>query len=116
VPAHASRYRDALQSWVIGANQTAYATLAPVVAAHADHPVARAQLCQAGSDASAMAAAIDPDGDLPLALCGSLAHVIGPYLDAPFIARKVAPQGDAARGALQLAIIALSASTRSIDT
>ena len=101
--------RPMLQAWVVAANQTAYAALAPVVIAHDRHPVADALLRQAGADVGTMADAVDPQRTLPLALCGSLANAIGPYIDASHAARRVPPRGDAASGALRLAVTALNA-------
>ena len=100
--------RPALQAWVVGANQTAYAALAPIVIAHDRHPVVDALLRQAGADVGAMADAVDRPRALPLALCGSLANAITPYIDASHAARRVAPRGDAASGALRLAAGALA--------
>lgn len=97
-------YRDAIQVWLAGANQTAYARLAPIVLAHGpSDPVAQAILCQAGRDAEKMAIALDPYATLPLALCGGLAEPLRDYMPAAFSARAIAPQGDSASGALVLA-------------
>jgi glucosamine kinase len=47
-----------------------------------------------------LAAALDPQGNLPLALCGSVALRLAPLFSGTIRARCVSPQGDAADGAL----------------
>lgn len=62
-------HRDAIQVWLGKATQTSYATLARIVLAHAESdPTARAILEEAGREVANMARALDPSGDLPLAL------------------------------------------------
>jgi glucosamine kinase len=99
---------EQLVAWLGTANQTAYAALAPLVFAHAAHPWAANLLARAGRDVAAMMAALDPDGSLPVALCGGLARAVTPYLPAASRARLSPPRGDAAQGALQLAAAALA--------
>ncbi|MCG2585659.1 BadF/BadG/BcrA/BcrD ATPase family protein [Massilia sp. TS11] len=95
--------RDAVQAWLARANQTAYASLAPLVLAHAaDNAAARAILERAGAEVQRMANALDPDARLPLALCGGLAAPLRPYLPPALAARARDPLGDAAAGALQM--------------
>jgi glucosamine kinase len=95
--------RDAIQSWLGQATQTAYASLARYVVAHGEtEPVARAILEDAGLEVATMAAALDPSGELPVALCGGLGEPLRPYLPQALLARVVAPQGDSAKGALHL--------------
>lgn len=95
--------RDAIQLWLGRANQTAYATLAPIVVAHApSDATARAMLAAAGLEVASLAEALDPSGQLPLALCGGLGAPLRAYLPAPLAARCRAPQGDAASGALRM--------------
>ncbi|MFK3738452.1 BadF/BadG/BcrA/BcrD ATPase family protein [Massilia sp. TN1-12] len=93
-------HRDTVQAWLGGATQTAYASLAPLVLRHADDPVAAAILRDAGREAAAIARALDPQGTLPLALCGSLGQALRPWMPAELAARAVAPAGDSAAGAL----------------
>ncbi|RKP59324.1 BadF/BadG/BcrA/BcrD ATPase family protein [Pararobbsia silviterrae] len=104
--------RDALVAWSCDANQTAYATLAPIVLAFgaADrgpaeraHPFARALLEQAGDEIARMIDALDPDAVLPIALCGGLAGPLAPYVPARFVARLRAPVADSVGGALAIA-------------
>lgn len=94
--------RDAIQAWLGQANQTAYAGLAPLVLQHADDPAARAILDEAGHEVAAIARALDPEGSLPLALCGGLGAALRPWLPAELAARARAPQGDSAAGALHM--------------
>lgn len=101
--AHAAQVRERLLHWLVGANQTAYATLAPIVVAYAEHPLVQTLLAQATLDITAMVDALDPDARYPLALCGSLAPVFGPRLPPAYARRAVPPAGDAVDGALWLA-------------
>jgi glucosamine kinase len=98
--------RDAIQVWLGKATQTAYASLAPLVLRHgsteADDPAVRAILLDAGSEVAAIAHALDPDGQLPLALCGGLGAALRGFLPPALLARTVAPQGDSAAGALRM--------------
>jgi glucosamine kinase len=69
---------------------------------HADDPAARAILTKAGEEAAAIARALDPDGSLPLALCGGLGAALRDWLPPALAARARAPEGDSARGALRM--------------
>jgi glucosamine kinase len=97
-----SNKRDAIQAWLGKATQTAYASLAPLVLRHADDPVARAILLDAGMEAAGIARALDPQGTLPLALCGGLGAALRDFLPPELLARTSAPQGDSAAGALRM--------------
>lgn len=93
--------RDAIQVWLGGATQTSFAALAPIVIEHAAHDrSARAIVEAAGREVASMATALDPEGRLPLALCGGLGAPLRPYLPAQLA--TTAPQGDAASGALRM--------------
>ena len=95
--------RDAIQRWLAGANQTSYATLAPIVVAHgASSDTARAILVDAAAEVASIAHALDPSGQLPLALCGGLGAPLRPFLPPALLARCVTPHGDAASGALRM--------------
>jgi glucosamine kinase len=95
--------RDAIQVWLAQATQTSYATLAPIVVAHAaSDSTARAFLVDAAAEVAAIAHALDPSGSLPLALCGGLGAPLRAYLPPDLLARSVAPHGDAASGALHM--------------
>lgn len=94
--------RDLVQAWLGSATQTDYASLAPLVLRHADDPVAAAILRDAGREAAAIARALDPQGTLPLALCGGLGLALRPWLPSELAARATAPEGDSAAGALRM--------------
>jgi glucosamine kinase len=95
--------RDAIQVWLAHANQTRYASLAPIVIEHAgSDSVARSVLAEAGKEVARIAQALDPSGQLPLALCGGLGAPLRAYLPPELLARSVAPHGDAASGALRM--------------
>lgn len=100
--------RATLLDWLAQADQAAFARAArPVVAHTADDAAARAILQAAAAEISLMIDTLDPAQRLPLALCGGLAAALQPYLDPRQQARIVAPQADAADGALLLARRAL---------
>jgi glucosamine kinase len=101
--------RAAIQVWLGQATQTTYASLAPLVLHHADDPAARAILTKAGAEAAAIARALDPDGTLPLALCGGLGAALRDWLPPALAARARAPEGDSARGALKMIELHLAA-------
>lgn len=108
--------RDAIQVWLGKATQTAYASLAPLVLQHgsteaddpaagdpaAGDPVARAILLDAGAEVACIAQALDPEGRLPLALCGGLGAALRDFLPSGLLARTTPPQGDSAAGALRM--------------
>jgi glucosamine kinase len=96
-------HRDAVQDWLGHATQTRFASLAPLVVAHApSNPVARRILADAGREVALIAHALDPTDTLPLALCGGLGAPLRDYLPPALLARTVAPRGDAASGALHM--------------
>jgi glucosamine kinase len=95
--------RDGLVVWLCDANQTAYASLAPVVVAHRQHPFAARLLDQAGQEIAKMVAALDPSGELPVALCGGLGVPLSEFVPPPYRQRLRPPVSDSAHGALQLA-------------
>ena len=95
--------RDGVQVWLGKATQTDYAGLARFVVAHgAVDPVAGAILEQAGREVASIARALDPDGQLPLSLCGGLGETLRLYLPAETLARCSPPHGDSALGALRM--------------
>jgi glucosamine kinase len=93
----------AMLGWCGGATQFDYATLAPLVFAHAAEDTAAANLLKfAANSLQALATALDPVGDLPLVVAGSIGQRLVPQLE-PAIAQRVVPQqGDAMDGALAL--------------
>ena len=95
--------RGGLFAWLAGAKQSAYAQLAPLVIDHARaDQVARDIMILAGQEVAQIAAALDPDGRLPIALCGGLAAPMRDYLPEHLAARVGMPHTDAVGGALQL--------------
>jgi glucosamine kinase len=95
--------RDSLVVWLCTTNQTGYASLAPIVLAHAGHPFAAHLLAEAGEEIGKMIAALDPSGVLPVALCGGLGAPLRSYVTQRYQARLRVPLADSAHGALQLA-------------
>jgi glucosamine kinase len=95
--------RDSLVVWLCEANQTAYASLAPVVFEHSSHPHAAHLLAQAGAEIGKIIAALDPSRELPIALCGGLGVPLSEYVPHEYQARLRAPLADSAHGALYLA-------------
>jgi glucosamine kinase len=89
--------------WLSAANQTAYATLAPTIFQHRNHPFAERLLQEAGREIETMVAALDPDKVMPVALCGGLASPLEPFVPETLRARLRVPLADSAAGALQLA-------------
>ncbi len=92
-----------LTHWLSSADQTRFAALAPVVIQHGEHPVAQALLQQAGEDIALMYRALDPQGQLPLALCGGLARELECRVPQALGQQLVRPQGSSVEGALWLA-------------
>jgi glucosamine kinase len=95
--------RDALVVWLCAANQTAYASLAPVVFEHSSHPHAERLLAEAGTEIGKIIAALDPSGTLPVALCGGLGEPLREHVPQQYQAKLRAPLTDSAHGALYLA-------------
>lgn len=95
--------RTALLAWCGAATQFEYATLAPLVFAHAGTDAAAANLLQIATDnLQALATTLDPEGDLPLVVAGSIGQRLLPQLPPAIAQRVVAQQGDAMDGALAL--------------
>ncbi|AXE32209.1 ATPase [Chromobacterium phragmitis] len=94
---------QAMMHWNGRATPAQFARLAPLAlsAARVD-PEADALLRQAGEDAWSIARALDPSGELPVALCGGLGRALRDWLPPGFRQRLVSPRGDSAMGALQL--------------
>jgi glucosamine kinase len=105
--------RDGLVVWLSAANQTGYATLAPTLFEHRNHPFAARLLDEAGREIAKMASALDPDQVLPVALCGGLAAPLEPFVPETLRARLREPLADSAAGALQLARRAANGNSRS---
>jgi glucosamine kinase len=92
---------DTLLAWALEAQQQRFASLAPLVFEHEnDDPTAQALLADAVQELAALAGAVDPSGQLPIAWSGSIADRLALRLPPALRARSVAPQGDAMSGAL----------------
>ncbi len=95
--------RDIIFTWLAHANQTRFARLAPLVIGYAGRAATATEIMQAaGIEVAKMAGALDPSGQLPLALCGGLAEPMLTYLPPELAARVGKPQADSATGALIL--------------
>ncbi len=95
--------RDGMLVWLASADQTAFARLAPLVVEYAASEAAALAIMQAaGRDVEKVAAALDPSGTLPIALCGGLAAPLRAYLGPELLTRIVPPVFDASGGALLL--------------
>lgn len=103
IHAHCGNSRDALQAWCAGAGQFEYAQLArAVVESAALDPIADAMLIEAAQSLDLIAKALDPTGNLPLAIFGSVGCLLQPRLAATTQARCVPTPRDAVHGALTL--------------
>ncbi|MBV8503999.1 MAG: ATPase [Paucibacter sp.] len=103
VLARAGDDRSAINAWNASAGQAGFAGLAPLVFEFADRDVvAAALLDSAVAELEKLAHALDPAGELPLALCGSVALRLAPRFSAPLRQRCVAARGDSAEGGLYL--------------
>jgi glucosamine kinase len=101
--------REALLDWGAEAGQHGYARLAPLVFEAAPSDLAAERLLdRAADELAAIATALDPAGQLPLAVTGSVGARLQDRLPAALRARCVAPAGDSAQGALQLVIAELA--------
>jgi len=102
-PARQHTAREIVLDWLSQADQAAFARLARLVVAHAkDDAAAHAILQAAAAEIELMAQALDPDKQLPLALCGGLATALQSYFSDALQQRLVPAQADSADGALQL--------------
>ena len=103
VCAATGRDADTMLAWCAQANQTRYASLAPLVFEHEAADSRAAALLQSAVSALAeLANALDPTGALPVVCSGSIARRLQPRLPATLRARCTEPAGDAADGALHL--------------
>lgn len=101
--AHCGADRAKLQAWCRQAGQFAFAQLAPLVfdGASTDRTATRL-LDEAAAALASLAVALDPEGELPLAFCGSVGQLLTTRLPPELLARCVAAAGEPARGALTL--------------
>ena len=96
---------DAIAAWTYQAPSTRYATLAPLVvdAANRGDPAGLRLVRLAAHEAEQLVYALDPRGELPLCLGGSLALPILNHMAERVVVRVRPSQGDACDGALLLA-------------
>ena len=104
VRAHCGGSAAALLAWCAEARQFKYAQLALLVfeAAPMD-PVASALLDDAARALERLADVLDPQAQMPVAVCGSVGKQLIPRLSSALQRRCVAPAQDATAGALILA-------------
>jgi len=103
IHAAAGSTRDALLSWCERAGQNAYAALAPFVfETERSDPFSAELLDRAARALDDLATTLDPAGDLPLVVSGSIGVRLHPRLAPRVRARLVEPHGDPLDGALQL--------------
>lgn len=106
VMAQAGGSADALAAFVLGADQSACAALAPVVLACAQtgDPQARALLALAADETARLVHALQPPhtAALPVVVAGSLGPHVSAYWPAELVARCTPADGDACDGALRL--------------
>lgn len=95
--------RESLIVWQCAANQTAYASLAPVVLAHREHPFVAKLLAEAGEAIGKFIVALDPQAALPVALAGGLGQPLREWIPQAQRERLRAPLADSTSGALRLA-------------
>jgi glucosamine kinase len=95
--------RDSLQAWCDHAGQFAYAQLAPAVFSNeAADPAAAQLLGKAVASLDAIALALDPQGGLPLAVCGSVGRRLAERMSPALRSRMVDAGDGPAAGALTL--------------
>ncbi len=105
--------RDALLAWCERAGQHAYAQLAPLVFdAESSDPWAASLLDAGARSLEAMATALDPEGDLPLVVYGTIGQRLQQRFEPTVLARCVTPAGDAVDGAIRLIRHAMGAIAR----
>jgi len=96
--------RSEIVGWNAQAGQTGFAALAPLVfeAAEAGCAAAETFLAEAVTELEKLVHAMDPQGDLPVALSGSIALRLAPRFSTALRDRIRPAQGDSAQGGLHL--------------
>ena len=90
-------------NWLGNAGQNSFAQLAPLIFQSAPtDPDAKNLLLAAGIEVELMIKALDPEGKLPLSICGGLGEALIPYLPEAIKTRNQTAQGDSTIGALLL--------------
>jgi len=102
---HCGGHRDAMFIWLAKANQNSYAQIAPLLVEHAlkkQNPVAEQIMQEASKEIVKIVQALDKSNEIPIALCGGLAHAFEKFLPQNLLERLVSPHGDSATGALMM--------------
>lgn len=90
-------------NWLGNAGQNSFAQLAPLVFQSAPTDIdAKNLLIAAGLEIDLMVKALDPEGKLPLSICGRLGEALIPHLPEETKLRNQKAQGDSTIGALLL--------------
>lgn len=94
---------DEFLAWLGNAKQNAFAQLAPFIFDTADSdPLAKKLLHEAGLEIEIMIKTLDPDGKLPLSICGRLGEALIPFLPDIIRSRALNAKENSALGALHL--------------
>jgi glucosamine kinase len=102
--AHCGADRETLQAWCARAGQFAYAQLAPAVFEYAPIDAVAARLLDdAAAALVGIARTLDPRGEWPIALSGSIGRQLTPRFPPALQHRLVTPADGPAAGALSLA-------------
>lgn len=102
---HCGRSRDEMLTWLWGAEPARFAEIAPLVVEYAGRGdrAALAIADEAGREVDALADALDPGRNVPLALVGGLAEPLNPFLPERLRRWATAAQEEPISGALMLA-------------
>jgi len=100
---HCGGTQDKFFTWLIKAGQYEYGNLAPLVFQNKGRdPLARNLLKKAARDIEKMVLALDPKGQLPLAITGSVGKTLLPFLSVKIQKRVLQPKYSSTLGALFL--------------
>lgn len=103
VRTHCGQHRAALLDWCATAGQRDFAGLAPLVfAMESRDPIAAALVVSAIQAIEDIVIALDPQGQLPLVVSGSIGLLLQHRMRPELLERSVLPMGDACDGALRL--------------
>jgi glucosamine kinase len=90
-------------NWLGNAEQTEFATLAPIIFQTATtDPESKLLLTKAGLEIAEMVNALDPKAELPLSICGRLGEALIDYLPIEVKRRHQKALGESTMGALHL--------------
>jgi glucosamine kinase len=101
--AHCGANRQEMAAWAAQSAQFAYAQVAPLVFECAESdPAAANLLAQAARDLESIALALDPEGHLPVAICGSIGNKLNDRMSPALRRRCVKATIGPVEGALWL--------------